>query len=139
MSGSCTFSTCISELPYFELLAKRLKQAYHDSCRVSSNGHSSNVWVSQCGRPVTPMDLIYRDVNNWCEPDHNTGSLGVVGRECSSYPNDPNSCRKLCGTCGKHSTESRLFQEFQCNCKFLFCCEIKCEMCTEQRTLFRCS
>lgn len=140
ISGSCTFSICHSELPDFEQVAKNIQKAYENSCRVTSTGQSQNQWVSQCGRDYTATDMIYRDIANWCQVNHFTGSVGVVGRECSPHLDAPNSCKKLCNDqCGRGSKDFVEVQEKQCGCKFLFCCEIHCDMCTEERKYYRCT
>lgn len=137
ISGSCTFSICHSELPSFEQVAASVKRAYDNSCWVTSTGQSQNRWVSQCDRDYTERDLIHRNTGNWCQVNPSAGSVGVVGRECSPHPDAPNSCKKLC--CDRGSEEFAEMQEKKCSCKFLFCCEIECEICTEKRTYFRCT
>lgn len=140
ISGSCTFSVCSSELPSFSTLAKKVRQAYNDSCEVKPNGHSRNEWaVSECDHTITETDLLFTKRNTWCQYDPEIGSAGVVGRECSPHPNAPNSCNKLCGGCKRPSQQQSVEEEFQCDCQFKFCCEIKCDTCMEQRTYFTCS
>lgn len=139
ISGSCTFSVCHSEIPMFSILAKRVKQAYNESCQVIPNGHSRNDWASQCGRPVTDTDLIYTKENSWCLHDPEIGSVGIVGRECSPHPNTPNSCNTVCGRCKRGSQQNSVEEMVQCGCEFHFCCEIKCDTCTVKRTYHSCS
>lgn len=141
ISGSCTFSVCHSELPMFSTLAEKMKQAYDASCRAIPNGHSRNDWVAQCAgdHAATDTDLLYTKGNTWCQHDPEIGSVGIVGRECSPHPSAPNSCNKLCGHCKRGSKQNTVEEITQCDCQFLFCCDIKCETCSERRTYYCCS
>ena len=139
ISGSCTFSSCHSELPTFSVLAGKIKEAFTDSCRVIPTGHTTNAWVPNCGRSVTDKDLIHTRENDWCKFDEEIGSVGVSGLECSPHPSAPNACSKLCGHCKRGSKEITVMEEKQCGCTFHFCCDIKCEVCPEKRTYFTCS
>ncbi len=139
ISGSCTFSVCHNQLPDFSILARRLKQAYNESCKVVTSAASRVTWKSNCGRTLAETDFVHTTVNNWCEVDPKIGSVGVSGRECSPYPDAPNACIKLCNACGRGSKEHIYEKVSKCDCSFHFCCEIKCKICTEQKTSFRCS
>jgi hypothetical protein len=136
ISGTCTFSVCHNKLPSFSTLAKKIKQGFDDSCAVKIIGHSRSGWVSDC---ITDTSLIYTATNDWCQYNPAIGSPGVVGRECSPLPDVENSCNKLCGMCGRPSQRRTVKKVTQCDCQFKFCCEIKCNICTEQRTYYSCS
>lgn len=140
ISGSCTFSVCHSELPDFSTLAIRIKQAYDGSCQVKPKGDSRNNFVVvKCDGPITESDLLFTKTNTWCQYEPEIGSVGVVGRECSPHPDAPNSCNKLCGGCKRPSVQKTVEEVTQCDCQFKFCCEINCEICTDERTYFSCS
>lgn len=139
ISGSCTLEICHSELPSFDELAKKIKQAYMNSCLVSANGHSRNGWESKCGRAITEDSLIHTAEDTWCQDKPEFGSVGVTGRECNPLHGAHGSCDTICTHCNVGSQESQVVIEKQCECKFKFCCEIDCEVCEEKKTFYSCS
>lgn len=140
MSGSCTVKTCNSpKLPDFQEVAKSLRDGYLDACRVVSRGTSRIAWDSICGRDLTNTDLMYAYTVGWCSHNSQLGGLGTAGRNCSTEPNAPNSCQKLCTACGRGFNEYRVETESRCNCKFVFCCRITCDTCRGTSTQYACS
>ncbi len=139
ISGSCTIQTCFPELPEFSVLARRLKQAYNESCKAVSNGGSSLTWTPVCDRQVTSRDHLYRDTRDWCVPDSAVGSIGTFERVCDPHQDAPNSCTKLCTRCGLGFREHTTEFETPCHCKFHFCCEVKCSTCRKKETFYTCS
>ena len=131
--------TCHPEFPTFSTIATTLKNAYNNACLVLPNGQSRNVWLSNCSRNYTDMDLLFRDKFNWCRHKPSIGSLGTVGRECNTISGSSNSCEKLCSHCERGHAEHYLEQDIKCDCQFHFCCEIQCRICTERRTYYACS
>lgn len=95
---------------------------------------------------------------NYCKQDFENGVLGTEGRKCNNTSTGPDSCNKLC--CGRgYITRVRLKncsilqminivinfvfnlkvvkEEEHCNCKFVWCCYVKCDICyknIEQRS-----
>lgn len=127
---------CLSQLPDFDEIAKKIKLTYSDSCLVSANGHSRNSWVADC---FSEASLIHTKEDKWCQFNPAVGSVGVSGRECNPLPNVPDSCDRICTHCGVGSQEEVLVIKKQCGCKFRFCCEIDCETCEETRPYSSCS
>lgn len=57
--------------------------------------------------------------------------LGTRGRQCNKTSHGIDGCRLLC--CGRgYQTRVRTVSE-QCNCKFEWCCTVKCETCNYRR------
>lgn len=97
---------------------------------------------------------------NYCEADPSTGSLGVVGRKCNrtsagkpfslkdlqscldthlemDWPLGADGCNLLC--CGRgYNTHIFNHVSHQCNCKFHWCCEVKCQTCTIKTEEYTC-
>lgn len=70
--------------------------------------------------------------------------LGTKGRECSRNsskyvsPSEKRSCRTLCRECGYKVKRVKKKESNTCNCKFLWCCEVKCETCVVDVEEFFC-
>lgn len=139
VSGSCSFKTCYSELPEFSTIVSKLKEVYSEACEVSSNGATQHRWISQCGRDFQESDFIYRSTFNWCRFNPSVGSLGVIGRECDPNSTGPNSCENLCRGCGRGVERREEILKRECDCTFLFCCEIKCKECEVHRAYYVCT
>lgn len=139
ISGSCTFQTCHSELPEFEIIGEELRKIYDDACEVRSNGRSDNAWISECNREYTNSDLLYRNTYNWCVADASIGAPGVVGRRCDPNTTGTGSCQNICRRCGKTPVPHEEERRTQCRCSFYFCCEIRCSVCVERRTFYECA
>ncbi|KAG1669096.1 Protein Wnt-4 [Nymphon striatum] len=78
-------------------------------------------------------DLVYIDLSpNYCSRDENfdfsrLGVLGTEGRKCNETSYGVDGCSLLCCGRGYHVTVADVNEK--CNCKFVWCCEVKCEMC----------
>lgn len=139
VSGSCTFQSCVSELPEFKVLGEVLKKKYDDACEVAANGHSDNAWISECGEEYEITDLIFRDKHDWCVADSSIGAAGVIGRRCDPHTTGSGSCENLCRSCNRRPVEHQESYEHQCRCSFHFCCEIRCSTCVDERTYYTCA
>ena len=97
---------------------------------------------------------------DYCLPDSTSGSLGTVGRfdtstlSLSHFPavthkyvcfhfreckkNEPGSmgCQSMC--CGRGFTSQIVTQQYRCDCKYYWCCYVKCKTCTKQVEINRC-
>lgn len=58
-------------------------------------------------------------------------SDAIQGRQCNGTSTGPDGCASLC--CGRgHRSRSRLVEE-KCNCKFVWCCKVNCDVCSRPR------
>ncbi|KAL3314427.1 Wnt4p [Cichlidogyrus casuarinus] len=73
---------------------------------------------------------------NFCHHTPHLGSLGTVGRVCQITENNESHCNSLC--CGRGYVQERVEITRKCKCKFVWCCEVKCELCKETLTIYRC-
>lgn len=73
-----------------------------------------------------------------------SGWPGTKGRPCSKFNTDKTdiaerkSCRNICRACGYKVRKQRQEVTRRCNCVFTYCCEVKCDNCTEIVETFYC-
>jgi len=89
------------------------------------------------GQSFTNSQLVYfKQSPDFCQRNIMYGVPGTSGRQCYPDQTDHSSCENLC--CGA-SMEERIFKhQIQCNCKFVWCCHVKCETCTKIITNYYC-
>lgn len=82
---------------------------------------------------------------NYCFSNVTVHSMGTLGRQCSrrkgkEVPQEERrSCRNLCRSCGYRVRKERRTITTTCNCKFHWCCQVKCDQCTKEEVSFRCT
>lgn len=57
----------------------------------------------------------------------NSGSLGTAGRVCSKTSKGTDGCEIMC--CGRGYDTTRVTRVTQCECKFHWCCAVRCKEC----------
>lgn len=145
VSGSCTTKTCWTTLPKFRELGYILKEKYAHAVHVEPVKASRNKRPKflKLKKPYSyrkPMDtdLVYIDKSpNYCEADPLTGSLGTQGRVCNkTMMQHISGCDLMC--CGRGYNTHQYSRVWQCNCKFLWCCYVKCNTCSERTEVYTC-
>lgn len=144
VSGSCTTKTCWITLPKFREIGYLLKERYSDAVQVEP------VRASRLRQPSflrlkeargyqkpTDTDLVYLERSpNYCEEDKATGSTGTRGRLCNGTSTHTDGCNVMC--CGRGFNTHHYTRVWQCNCKFHWCCFVKCNTCSEKSEVFTC-
>ncbi|KAM9365980.1 wingless-type MMTV integration site family, member 7Aa [Pholidichthys leucotaenia] len=144
VSGSCTTKTCWTTLPKFRQLGYRLKDKYYEAVhvepvRASRNKRPTFLKIKKPHSYHKPKDteLVYIERSpNYCEADPLTGSMGTHGRLCNKTAHQPNSCDLMC--CDRGYNTHQYSRVWQCNCKFLWCCYVKCNTCSERTEVYTC-
>lgn len=145
VSGSCTTKTCWTTLPKFRELGYILKEKYAQAVHVepvkaSRNKRPKFLKIKKTYSYQKPLDtdLVYIDKSpNYCEADHVTGSLGTKGRVCNkTMVQHISGCDLMC--CGRGYNTHQYSRVWQCNCKFLWCCYVKCNTCSERTEVYTC-
>lgn len=145
VSGSCTTKTCWTTLPKFRELGYILKEKYAHAVHVepvkaSRNKRPKFLKIKKPYSYRKPMDtdLVYIDKSpNYCEADPLTGSLGTQGRVCNkTMMQHISGCDLMC--CGRGYNTHQYSRVWQCNCKFLWCCYVKCNTCSERTEVYTC-
>ncbi|XP_028574810.2 protein Wnt-7a isoform X2 [Podarcis muralis] len=144
VSGSCTTKTCWTTLPKFRELGYILKDKYNEAVQVEPVRASRNKRPTflKIKKPLSyrkPMDtdLVYIEKSpNYCEEDPVTGSVGTQGRMCNKTAQQTNGCDLMC--CGRGYNTHQYSRVWQCNCKFHWCCYVKCNTCSERTEVYTC-
>lgn len=144
VSGSCTTKTCWTTLPKFREIGYVLKDKYNEAVhvevvRASRLRQPTHLKVKQTQGYRKPMetDLVYIERSpNYCEEDAATGSVGTQGRLCNRTSPHTDGCDLMC--CGRGYNTHQYTKVWQCNCKFQWCCFVKCNTCSERTEVFTC-
>jgi wingless-type MMTV integration site family protein 11 len=88
-------------------------------------------------KSVKDDDLVYSTISpDYCLPDAALGSVGTKDRVCDKESTGTGGCRSMC--CGRgHRTETVQVQH-RCDCKYYWCCYVKCKTCTKTVQIHRC-
>ncbi|CEF62797.1 Protein Wnt-4 [Strongyloides ratti] len=122
ISGSCQTKTCWMSTGSIDEIGGDLKQLLNSAKIIKT--HNTRSVDARGGSLSFSRDLIYYDsFSNFCQKNGTLGISGVSGRECFSQEH----CNELC--CDKGFTSHMELIEEPCNCKFEYCCQVKCKSC----------
>uniref|UniRef100_A0AC35U7D2 Protein Wnt n=1 Tax=Rhabditophanes sp. KR3021 TaxID=114890 RepID=A0AC35U7D2_9BILA len=159
VSGSCVTKTCWKAVPKFEEFALMLKEKYERAQQVTTTPQNNELIVRSPHYNVVPAsnydksysssssntlirsgrflkednaprsasigELVFLDQSpDYCVYDPKNEIFGTTGRECTKE-----TCPKLC--CGRGWITHRELKQEPCHCKFVYCCEVKCQTCTK--------
>ncbi|KAF6033075.1 hypothetical protein EB796_008656 [Bugula neritina] len=136
VSGSCEVKTCWRSLPSFKQVGQILKQSFDGATEVKSKkksqvGRMQLIPSSRKLKPFEVDDLVYlKDSPDFCEKNSTLGSLGTHGRECNKTSKNIDGCDLMC--CGRGYRTIIEHVTDRCNCKFYWCCFVKCEECIKR-------
>ncbi|VDN00999.1 unnamed protein product [Thelazia callipaeda] len=136
VSGSCTMQTCWKIVPRLEEIGLFLRKKYSHAAKVTVSLKSKSLvsrmerigtraerYLHEFGKTL-PLEneLVYLDDSlDYCKEDKLNDVRGPQGRECFG------KCETIC--CGRGYETIRTVKEEQCSCKFIWCCEVKCDTC----------
>lgn len=149
VSGSCTTQTCWLQLPEFREVGTYLKEKYHKGLKVDilkgvANSAASRGAIVETFSSISKKELVHlEDSPDYCLENKTLGLLGTEGRECLKRGKalskwEKRSCQRLCGDCGLAVEEQRAEMVSSCNCKFHWCCAVRCEQCRKRVTKYHC-
>ncbi|KAL7044674.1 hypothetical protein ACKWTF_002022 [Chironomus riparius] len=138
LSGSCTMKTCWMKLPSFSEVAHRLRDRFDGASKVIARNDGTSFMTEGLSiKPPTKQDLVYTEESpDFCKPNPKVGSLGIHNRECNITSKGEDSCEILCCDFGFQRTT--LFVKYNCQCKFIWCCDVVCNTCIEKREIYTC-
>ncbi|XP_065078761.1 protein Wnt-1-like [Ochlerotatus camptorhynchus] len=142
MSGSCTTRVCWRRLPPMKLMADTLGSMFDAAALVKPVENKGVIKKlkrkdSQY-KKVNKSDLVYiAESPDYCEENDSFGIFGTRGRFCNRTSYGIEGCRLLC--CGRgYQTRIRNVEE-KCNCKFVWCCSVKCDTCNVRKDEYICN
>nr|XP_050051928.1 protein Wnt-8b-like [Dermacentor andersoni] len=137
-SGTCTTKTCWLQPGELSAVGRRLRKAYDRAHLVKVN-RGVPKW------PDAKRVLVYAvPADNYCLPNRSLDTTGTYGRECSRRTGsgvsrtERDSCRNLCYDCGYGVRQVAVTTRSSCNCRFLWCCSVKCDSCDVNVTKYFC-
>ncbi|XP_070188495.1 protein Wnt-8b-like [Littorina saxatilis] len=143
VSGSCSLRTCWRRLPGFRRVGNFLKRRYGRAVHVNFQDgklrHGNQARVRGLSM-ISAKDLVYLVASrDYCQPRQSASSVaGTEGRECSrpqktakASKAERHSCRRLCMDCGLKVRKYMVEVVARCNCKFYWCCSVRCKECRQ--------
>ncbi|XP_053308978.1 protein Wnt-8 [Spea bombifrons] len=153
VSGSCSVQTCWLQLAEFRDIGNHLKVKHDQALKLdmdkrrmrSGNSADNRGAIVDALGSVAGTELVFlEDSPDYCLKNVSLGLQGTEGREClQSGKNlsqwERRSCRRLCLECGLKVEEKKIEIISSCNCKFHWCCTVKCDQCKQVVTKHYCS
>ncbi|XP_071163930.1 protein Wnt-11-like [Mytilus edulis] len=133
VSGSCAIKTCFRSMPNFSAVGLMLKDKYIAAVEAKRKRKKSKkvfVPLFPHRQSVTTNTLIYYTKSpDYCSRDPKTGAEGTEGRYCDKGSQGWGGCDILC--CGRgYKSFTREIVE-RCECKYYWCCYVKCKECSK--------
>uniref|UniRef100_A0A336M0D6 Protein Wnt n=1 Tax=Culicoides sonorensis TaxID=179676 RepID=A0A336M0D6_CULSO len=138
VSGSCSVITCWQQLTSIKDIAEYLKEKYDTATHVRMN-QRKKLQVRDYRRSVpNAEDLVYIENSpDWCRQKNNWWK-GTQGRVCNRNSKGPDSCLGNNMCCGRGFNTRKLVVREKCNCKFHWCCTVKCRTCVKTIEEYTC-
>lgn len=138
LSGSCSVRTCWKKMPHFRDVGDRLKARFDGAIKVLiGNKGDRLIKDGETIKPPTEIDLVYTtDSPSFCKEDLSLGSHGTVGRQCNDTSMGVDGCELLC--CGRGARMTKIHIVEHCQCRFLWCCRVKCKKCKTEMLVHTC-
>ncbi len=153
VSGSCTLKTCWTTLPRFRELGAIFMRKYETAREVVTLGsksvqrsaHRKTAFMKLKVLPSPSLahtkprrgELVFVDKSpSYCDYDPPGGSMGTRGRLCQKGGRGMGGCDSLC--CGRGYNTHQYTRQWQCRCRFRWCCEVTCEQCSERTEAHTC-
>ncbi|KAF7995507.1 hypothetical protein HCN44_006614 [Aphidius gifuensis] len=138
MSGSCSVRVCWRRLPAFRGAGTALAALHEGAAlvRLAQRGGGKRPARLRPARAdlkrPNKTDLVYlEDSPDYCERNLTLGIPGTRGRICNRTSPGLDGCTLLC--CGRgYQTRIRDVTE-KCKCRFVWCCQVQCDMCRHTR------
>lgn len=154
ISGSCNMKTCQRVLSEFRKIGDLLHEKYDNAVRVKMerkdtlevlnivkrkrNGEyrRDNGRLRSTNKEAGKESLVFtKESPNYC--DKSSDFPSTVGRLCTAASYGSDSCENLC--CGRGFQKAQVRVKKRCECKFHWCCEIRCKQCEQIETRHTCS
>ena len=139
--NSCGLKSCWKKLAPFEVVASKLKEKYREAVKVRLVHKKLRDLIDRVVS-VKDQKLVYlEDSPSLCEQNHILGYTGMLGRSCRSDVAE-DKCKfftELCNGCNLRVEKVERYKRVNCSCKFIYCCKVECEKCTEKYSEIICN
>jgi hypothetical protein len=143
VSGSCQTKVCFRRLGEFRKVGLFLRKRYDRTVLVVNKKAKSNrkkrILRPKKGRKhYTTRDLISLVTSpKYCVRNMRKGSYGTKGRMCDPKKRrGKGSCKYICCERG-HKTKT-VKKSVRCECRYVWCCTVKCKTCIVSQRISRC-
>lgn len=134
VSGSCELRTCWRRMKKFRVIGDILKKKFDGATEVEVQRRAHRSQLA----PANPFfkrhsadDLVYvRQSPDYCQPNNVTGLTLTSGRQCNITSAGTDGCELLC--CNRGYRIRQYARREKCDCKFQWCCTVKCKECIEE-------
>ncbi|XP_022912686.2 protein Wnt-11b-1-like [Onthophagus taurus] len=136
VSGSCSIKTCWKSLSSIDDIGEQLLRKFTTAKEIQKR----HVLIEgkDGERNLPKNELIYLMKSpDYCTKDEKLGSVGTVGRRCNVTSNGTDSCRQLCCGRGYRTVVEEKIE--RCQCKYYYCCYVKCKTCRTFTQIHECS
>ncbi|OQV22138.1 Protein Wnt-4 [Hypsibius exemplaris] len=139
VSGSCETKSCWRKMAPFRDTGNELK-AKHDNAVWIARKYAKK--LKRRGRmvkhrPITNNELVFLEKSpDYCRHNPAKGIAGTAGRLCNATSTGPEGCGTLC--CKRGYITQVIWRREQCRCKFVWCCEVKCQICNIKKEIHTC-
>lgn len=141
VSASCSLKTCWKAMPSFKEIGDLAKSRYSEGVEVVVRT-KKQVRLRRKDRRVrreviASDELVYMQRSpNYCRTNREIGIVGTTGRECNRTSTGSDSCDLLC--CGRGYNTQVIRRVERCDCKFIWCCKVKCRVCETVTDIYTC-
>lgn len=145
IGSSCSKDNkCQMKLPTMVEVAKKLRQQYKESQHSKIRQHRPNspplIVDKDSHQRVNLNKMIHlKNSPSYCEAVVRYNIKGTAGRDCVVGKHNTSSSHHCNNLCCDYGYEKYVIEKPKpCKCKFIWCCEVKCETCKERKIMHRC-
>ena len=142
-SDACTYKTCWYVSPTIESVGDKIWKLYENSVRSQWNRTTKVLFEKdRPRRGEPPKGLLdskltyFTRSENFCVQNLAMGVMGTFGRSCNSTSQGNEGCDTMC--CNRQHQKTYVTKQKKCNCKFVWCCDVKCETCNTTEVVETC-
>ena len=141
-SDSCTTKTCWRVVPTIEKIGEELWKLYKNAVRTRWDSKAKKLYDRAKSKKnkkveVTRSQLaFFANSEDFCRQNLPMGIMGTVGRVCNSSSTGHDGCATMC--CGRNYKTKIVLKKEKCNCRFVWCCNIKCDTCPRNVSVDTC-
>nr|CDI40108.1 WNTA protein [Euperipatoides kanangrensis] len=131
VSGSCSVKICWRKMAEFAQIGEELTEKFEGATHVRMSMKRNKLKPKIRGqKSPTKQDLVYLEESpDYCKRNLKIGVLGTKGRQCNRTSYGMDGCKLMCCGRGYHTMVREIVRD--CECKFIWCCSVKCNKCRE--------